>query len=211
MNKFTKINKRYHDIDDLYIGMIAPVTKTGKTPSDIKYSLDNDEMTYIIGYKDNKILLDLISEQEYPIISKHYYDYVNKNSDIYFASGEIKKLRIYIEQELDKNKLKIELNGKKKDLISLEDIRKIYNEINEIDKTNEVKKDENEISIGDYHYIALLKEIAKTSKKINQNMKQKTKETSILKLVKWFNFRPKFFYFFNNFKFFLKFHKIVKN
>ncbi len=182
LNKFGKLNKRFHDIDKLVIGGIAPVKRVGKTSNDIKYTLISSDVSYIIGYKDSKTILDLISEQEYPIITKCHYGYVDENSDKYFAGGTFKKLRVYVEQELkDKS---VELCGDKKDLISLEDIKKVYNEINGIRPKTETKKDDSEISIGDYHYVALLKEISQTTKKINSNVKQKTKDSFLLQLAK---------------------------
>lgn len=182
LNKFGKLNRRFHDIDDLVIGDIASVKRVGKTSNDIKYTLISSDVSYIIGYKDSKTVLDLISEQEYPIITKCHYGYVDENSDKYFAGGTFKKLRVYVEQELkDKS---VELCGDKKDLISFEDIKKVYNEINGIRPKIEIKKDDSEISIGDYHYVALLKEISQATKKINSNVKQKTRDSFLLQLAK---------------------------
>lgn len=158
--------KQKYDIDELYVATVAPVAINGKGNN---ISRVKKEKIYAVVVKDNyKRYFDLISGKTYYHFGNSSFGFVKRNLDDFYV----------FELVMMRQHLKTNVNE-----LSIDEIISISNELNgivEVPKLATLENDDDVDTINDY----FLKEIIKTSAKIDDSIDSLYKEELINELRK---------------------------
>ena len=158
--------KRKYDVDELYVATVAPVSINGKGNN---ISRVKKEKFYAVVVKDNyKRYFDLISGKTYHHFGNSSFEFVKRNLDDFYVFKLV----------MMRQHLKTHVNE-----LSIDEIISISNELNgivEVPKLVIEEKNDDVDTINDY----FLKEIIKTSAKIDDSIDSLYKEELINELRK---------------------------
>ena len=158
--------KQKYDIDELYVATVAPVSINSKGNHITK---EKTEKFYAVVVKDHyKRYFDLVSGKKYHHFDNSSFEFIERNLDDFYVI-KLVMMRKHLKKNISE--------------LSIDEIISISNELNgivEVPKLATLENDDDVDTINDY----FLKEIIKTSAKIDDSIDSLYKEELINELRK---------------------------